>query len=125
MRFFALALILSAASAVGSTAHAMQCRGRLVSRGDAPSRVRSLCGDPSDVSTRVVQRSRTIHRRLPDGSIVSDTVTVSVEVQEWTYDFGPQRFVRVLTFEDGELVAIETRGYGTPGNSPPPDRPDD
>jgi len=34
-------------------------------------------------------------------------------VDEWTYDFGPQRFVHYLTFLDGKLARVETGSYGS------------
>jgi len=30
----------------------------------------------------------------------------TIRVDEWTYDFGPTRFLRILTFENGRLVNI-------------------
>ncbi|GAB5544439.1 MAG: hypothetical protein SangKO_041990 [Sandaracinaceae bacterium] len=108
--FFALALTFLGGA---STAHAMQCGNRIVRQGDASPRVRQVCGEPSEINLRVVERSRTIHRQLPDGSVISDTITVAVQLEDWVYDFGPQRFVRVVTFESGEVVDIRTLGYGT------------
>jgi hypothetical protein len=43
-------------------------------------------------------------------TIVEDSVEVPVDA--WTYDFGPQRFVRFLTFEHGKLIQIDSGGYG-------------
>ncbi len=96
-----------------SRAEALSCQNRLVDLGDPAARVRSLCGDPADVSTRVEQRSVTVHRRAPNGIVVSDTVSVAVTVERWLYDFGPQRFMQELTFEDGRLRRVEALGYGT------------
>ncbi|MFH1130503.1 MAG: type II toxin-antitoxin system RelE/ParE family toxin [Pseudomonadota bacterium] len=31
-----------------------------------------------------------------------------VSVEEWTYDFGPQRFLRIFTFRNGRLASDET-----------------
>ncbi|WP_082048073.1 DUF2845 domain-containing protein [Geoalkalibacter ferrihydriticus] len=33
-------------------------------------------------------------------------------VDEWTYNFGPRRFLLHLIFENGRLRQIETGGYG-------------
>jgi hypothetical protein len=38
--------------------------------------------------------------------------TVEVIVDEWTYDFGKNRFIRYLTFEQGKLVRITAGRYG-------------
>lgn len=35
-----------------------------------------------------------------------------VYVDEWIYDFGPDRLRRRFVFEDGWLVRVETAGYG-------------
>lgn len=36
--------------------------------------------------------------------------TVEVAIDEWTYDFGPHRFVQHLTFEQGKLQTALARG---------------
>ncbi len=35
-----------------------------------------------------------------------------VTVEEWTYNFGPDKFIRIFTFRNGKLVDIRTDGYG-------------
>ena len=35
-----------------------------------------------------------------------------VVIEEWTYNFGPTKFIRYLQFEDGRLVNITTGDYG-------------
>jgi hypothetical protein len=108
---FAVSLTVTLAG-VAAEAHAMRCGNRLVDRGDSAARVQRLCGEPTQVTRRLVERERAVHRRGPGGVVISERVTVTVEVQEWVYDRGPRRLVRVLTFEDGELVALATGGYG-------------
>ncbi len=98
---------------LGSTAQALYCQNRIVAVGDPSVRVRELCGDPADIVERVEHRERTIHRRAADGVVISDSFGVSVVVETWTYDFGPQRFMHALTFEDGRLRRIRALGYGT------------
>ena len=118
-RTIAAAALCTVLSQAGS-ASAFHCENRLVDEGDPAARVRSLCGEPVDVSRRVESRAVTVHRRLPDGSFVSDTAMVSVEVEIWVYDFGPRRFMRELSFEEGRLVRIRTLGYGTRRDARPP-----
>jgi hypothetical protein len=38
---------------------------------------------------------------------------VSVRIDVWIYDFGPQRFMEELTFENGILRQLRTLGRGT------------
>jgi hypothetical protein len=81
-----------------------ECSEQVVSRGDMTSDVIAKCGEPS--SKDVHQEE--IKERLDAG--LFRTVTVTVE--EWTYNLGPNRFVRILTFRNGRLVDIRTGNYG-------------
>lgn len=99
----------------------MQCNGRIVSQGDTLYQVRSLCGEPDDaqhrIETRTVrQRVRVACGRERDPNAQCDTTverSTDVVIDEWTYDFGRQKFIRFLTFVDGRLAHVQTGGYGT------------
>lgn len=83
--------------------------GRIASIGDRSWEVRGACGAPDQADRRVVVR--TLRERTPDYALVA-AVTVSVTIDEWVYDDGPARLIRIFTFEDGRLVRIQTRGFG-------------
>lgn len=92
--------------------------GRLVEEGDRPPEVQNRCGDPDTADTR--EEHRTVRRTVwtyVDGVPVGKEVEVSVSVMidEWTYDLGPHRFVRHLIFEDGRLVRVWTADRGNEG----------
>src|SRR5690242_13467274 len=113
---FASSVVAIAVVVVGSgagEAHALWCQQRLVSIGDSPFRVRTLCGEPASVATRVEQRSVDTVRRI-DGAqvVVVESHTVTVAVEEWVYDFGPERLTRRLVFENGVLRSVQTGRYG-------------
>ena len=101
----------------------MRCGQRLISTGDTLYAVRNVCGEPSATDRRVV--SRTEKRRVSapcfkdrDGTVRCDRVeeyTVEIVIDEWTYDFGPRRFVHYLIFENGKLAKITTGSYGSAG----------
>ena len=38
--------------------------------------------------------------------------TVEVVIERWTYDFGSNRLVHYLRFEEDELVDVKVGGYG-------------
>ena len=114
---------LAVVSAVGlgtinSTATAedsLRCDTKLVSTGAAPYEVRTVCGNPDDIQARTESRSvrRAVAVPCAQGycsTFVEDTVVINVE--EWTYDFGTQRFLQYLTFENGRLIRIRAGKYG-------------
>lgn len=99
-------------------ADGMSCGNRLVSKGDSPYQVRSVCGEPDDARRRVETRTERRRVRVPcehGAARCERTVehTIDVIVDEWTYDFGRRRFLRFLTFVDGRLASVQTGGYGT------------
>lgn len=66
--------------------------------------VRSRCGEP-DAKSR---RYETVTQPIVPGANAQATVPVD----EWIYNLGPQYFVRILTFFNGELIDITTGSRG-------------
>lgn len=97
----ALGLCSFAAAEVAHAADSLRCGNKLVGTGDSTYDVRVRCGEPAFTTRRV--EYRTAAGWLP-GTSASHTVEVVIE--EWTYDFGPQRFVQHLLFEQGRLIAV-------------------
>ena len=112
------ACLLSGTTEVAATA-GMRCGQRLVSKGDTLYAVRAVCGEPDAADRRVVTRSERRRVRGPcfkaeDGKLRcerSEEIFVDVVIDEWTYDFGAQRFIRYLTFENGALSRVVTGGW--------------
>lgn len=99
-------------------AEAMRCGKRLVTEGDSMGDVLSKCGSPdvknvSRSKTRTGYRQRTVRVRrnvwVTRGAADSSTVVL----ETWIYNMGENRMTRILTFEDGMLVDIESGDYGT------------
>jgi hypothetical protein len=95
----------------------MRCENKLVQPGDSQYEVKTLCGPPDDIQQRTESRrvQRAVQRPCPNGrgicsSVIEDWADVLVE--EWTYDFGPNRFLQYLTFESGKLVLVRSGPYG-------------
>lgn len=120
-RWFSAACALVCALLVGESARAdgMQCGNDLVTTGDSLYQVRSVCGDPDAAFHRV--EYRTIRHRIPApcvreaGRVRCETIveqTIEVHIDEWTYDFGKDRFIEYLTFEQGQLVRVAEGSYG-------------
>jgi translation initiation factor 2B subunit (eIF-2B alpha/beta/delta family) len=91
--------------------------GRLVEEGDRPPEVVNRCGDPDTADTREEHRTvrKTVWTYSVDGVPIAKEieVTVSVMIEEWTYDLGPNRFIRHLIFENGRLVRVWTTDRGS------------
>lgn len=101
-----------------AAAEGMSCGNRLISKGDSLYQVRSVCGEPDDAQRRVETRTERRRVRVPcrhGAGQCESTVehTSDVVVDEWTYDFGRQRFIRYLTFVDGRLYTVHTGSYGS------------
>ena len=113
-----LALAGIACGTTSPTAQAedtMRCGSRIVSTGDGKDKVRSLCGEPTDVAFAGV-----IGRRAVPGYPNADSndqwyygpAWVEMPVEIWTYNFGPNKLLRKLRFVGDELVEIRTDGRG-------------
>jgi hypothetical protein len=118
VRICAIALA-GAALSRPAAADSMRCGDRLVSSGDSTYEVRSTCGEPDAAEQRI--EYRTIRIRVPapcheeHGCRRCDVEverTVEVVVDAWTYDFGRNRFIEFVRFEDGRLIAVSEGGYG-------------
>ena len=80
------------------------CGDRVISVGDTKPDILNKCGEPFYKSSHQEEQKE----RFDD----SGSRNVIVTVEEWTYNFGPQRFMRVITFRNGTVVDIRTGGYG-------------
>ena len=101
-----------------AAADGMRCGNRLISTGDSTYDVRSRCGEPRDATRRTETRTerRRVRVACANGEARCEReqeVSAEVVVDEWTYDFGPQRFVHYLTFLDGKLARVATGSYGS------------
>jgi Protein of unknown function (DUF2845) len=80
-----------------------ECTEQLVSVGDSKTDVLARCGEPS------LKDSHAEETREKLGDMERK---VFATVEEWTYNLGPTRFVRILTFRNSRLTDIRTGNYG-------------
>ena len=90
-----------------SMAQSLRCDGKIISQGSIRAQVAALCGDPA----QVVQKS-VYYRPLASVDYRANPITVEVQVEVWIYNFGPDRLMQRIRFEDGLVVRIESLGYG-------------
>ncbi len=74
--------------------------GNIVSTGDNISMVAIKCDPPTFRNTRM--ESEAGHRGA----------TIFINIEEWTYNEGPNRLVHILTFRNGILDSVQTAGFG-------------
>jgi hypothetical protein len=112
-----LAIMLLSLTAVALPVHAedsMRCGSRLVSRGDGKDKVRTLCGEPTDITLRGVVRRSPSYRygSWPYEQEFYGPGWVDLPVEIWTYNLGSHKLLRKLRFVGDELEEVETDGYG-------------
>jgi len=81
-----------------------QCSDQIISVGDSVADVMAKCGEPAWKD----KHEEIIRQRLDDNTVSK----VSVVVEDWTYNFGPNRFMRIFTFRNGTVTDVRTGGYG-------------
>ncbi len=91
---------------------ALRCGVHLVREGDHYIEVLKKCGEPTLQERWLEEQlvSRRIHPVLPKH--YRHVNTEGVVVQLWTYNFGRQKFMQQLRFENGFLERIEKLDYG-------------
>ena len=107
---FTSLLLLSVFVSWSAEAQTFRCGGKIVSTGDTKVDVIGKCGEPTSKDSR---EDKVVTTRNDD-----TMQKVSVIVDEWTYNLGPNELIRVLRFRDGKLTDIETAGYGYSNQKP-------
>jgi hypothetical protein len=113
----ALAAVFSLMS-IAAPAFAQRCGNKLVNVGDSSSKVLEYCGSPTWQDSWEEERLERPYAYpfSNSGNFVtgrsSIATVVHVTIEEWTYNFGPAHFMRILTFENGRVVNIKTGNYG-------------
>jgi hypothetical protein len=89
-------------------AHALRCEHKLISVGDHASKLLRYCGEPDSV------RSRRARRALVGniGRTLFPAFAEDLLIEEWTYNFGPNKLMRIVRLENGIVADIERLGYG-------------
>jgi hypothetical protein len=101
-------LLAAAGLSEPARADGMRCGNRLITPGDHEARVLRYCGEPISVESRYAQRLYAGDFRF--GFLPG--LFEEVLVEEWTYNFGPRRFMRLVRIENGFVAEVEQLGYG-------------
>lgn len=109
MRRFAVLVstLLVLALAVPGELPAFRCGNDLVQKGDRKIEVLKKCGEPASVDEwEEIKNVRTFRFGFGFDNVVK------VKVEEWTYNFGPNVFMQIYQFENGEVVDMKFGDYG-------------
>ena len=104
-----------------SYADSMRCGNKLVSNGDSKAEILLKCGEPLTRETIAIEENTEYaelalkypllykHGLLKNkrGAVIGKETTVTQNIDQWTYHLGQGKFLRILYFEGGKLVAIE------------------
>ena len=123
-----LILISSLLLLLAEPALAFRCKGKLVKEGDPQAKVLRFCGEPVSAQQRTiyragvphpwvgnrfaVERDSTVGNSTSDELLIHDRSVVEILVEEWTYNFGPHRLMRIVRFENGLVAEVTGLGYG-------------
>lgn len=106
-RLYARATWLAVLLSFGMPAYAFRCGTRAITRGDHATKLLQFCGQPDSVDTRFAERSVTTRfgRVIPG-------YREEVKIEEWVYNLGPNKLLRIVRLENDIVADIDTRGYG-------------
>lgn len=104
-------LLLMAAPSVRVSASDLSCDGGIISAGDRSIDVLAKCGPPDSKESHQEELSE----RLDDATKQRTFITV----EEWTYNFGPTRFMRIVIMKNGVVANVRTGNYGYSKNAKP------
>lgn len=100
----------------------IRCGTQVVNEGDSSQYVEKVCGSPelkqqrSVVVTRGIEGNTSVSngRRYRLSQNIEQYLEYSEQViiDEWEYNFGPNRLKQKVTFENGRITSIESAGYG-------------
>ncbi|MBC3872991.1 DUF2845 domain-containing protein [Undibacterium flavidum] len=122
----ALLSVLIAGFGISNAAQALafRCNTYVIDVGMHKAEIIQKCGNPMTRDQRIERRRlgvRQSNSNLQPAPATPPQVTrngvdyereVEIQIEEWVYNFGPQRFMQLLVFEDGRLKSIQDLSYG-------------
>ena len=91
----------------------LRCGSQIASDGASKSDVLMRCGEPAARDSHTeVDAEKTRQRDNEKGTSTSREHVVYKTIDEWTYNFGPNRLLQVAVFENGKLIDVRSGNYG-------------
>jgi hypothetical protein len=105
---------------LSAAAESLRCGEALIAEGTTQAEVAARCGQPSQIQRQTLYSDGAT--ALPGGPLPGNgppllpgVVTRSgseMAVETWIYNFGPNRLMQSIRFENGVVVKIESLRYG-------------
>lgn len=102
---FTLLVMASQSTAVATSSDSLICSGGIISLRDFASEVVRKCGQPAYTT----QREQKI---LEEGNYPGDRIITTIVIDDWTFNFGPERFQYRMLLKNGRVWNIESLDYG-------------
>jgi hypothetical protein len=98
-----MSLVIAAPTAAfaGTSSGSLRCDGGVVSVGDIVSDLLRKCGQPAYAS----QREEKI---VTESDFPGDRIIITVPIDDWFFNFGPNRFQCRILLRNGRVWRIET-----------------
>ena len=105
---------------LSAAAESLRCGEALIAEGTTQAEVAARCGQPSQIQRQTLysEGAAALRGGAPPGNgppVLPGVVTRSgseMAVETWIYNFGPNRLMQSIRFENGVVVKIESLGYG-------------
>jgi len=85
---------------------ALRCGSNLVTSGDHKLEVLHKCGPPALKEYRGFRYVYAPHH------VQGVQNLIGADIEEWTYNFGPRRFMRLVRFANSKVVRVISLDYG-------------
>jgi len=85
---------------------ALRCGSNLVTSGDHKLEVLHKCGPPALKEYRGFRYVYSPHHVQGAQSLIG------ADIEEWTYNFGPRRFMRQVRFANSKVIRVISLDYG-------------
>ena len=97
-------LLASFALVIAGPASALRCGNNIVDVGDTKIEVLAKCGEPT--------LKEEVGEDLTRERDSSESKFAKRYVEKWTYNFGPTRFIYVITIRNGKVIDISAEDKG-------------
>jgi Protein of unknown function (DUF2845) len=98
---------------LSALAQSLQCGESVITNGTTQAEVAARCGPPAQIEHQTIY-GESAAAVPPVGVLppIGLRSTTEIPIEVWTYNFGPNRLMERIRFENGVVVRIESLGYG-------------